>query len=365
MEKSVAFELKGIGASNISITDGRVNFSGDDEIIVRSNIVLRTAQRVQIEVAKFPAKAFDELFDGIYNTDLQDFVIDKDFKFICAKARSIKSKLISLPAIQKISKKAMAKKLGEVYGVEVLPETSQTEIPFNIFINKDIAHLYIDTSGDALNKRGYRKRTIEAPLKETIAAFMLSQARFKPSRPLYDITCGSGTIPIEAALIGLNIQAGINRNFAGEKLPFIDKKMWNEKRSYYISLEKDIDFKIHASDIDGQAIEIAKENAQIAGVDDYIDFKVCDVKDLQIQQKDGYIISNPPYGVRMGDEQSIQDLYDGMKKLFAKLDNFSYFIITSDDKMQEKIGVNFTKKRKIYNGRINAYLHQYLAQKNF
>lgn len=365
LEKTVAYELKLLGATNIKITDGRVSFTGDDEVIVKANICLRTAERVQIEVGKFPCKDFDQLYDGIFKQDYTRYIPNKDCKFTIARARSVKSKLTSIPAIQKVANKAMADRLMEIFRTNILSESSDVEIAFKIFINKDEAHLYIDTTGEALHKRGYREKTVAAPLRETIAAFMVMLARWKTKRPLYDITCGSGTIAIEAALIGLNIQAGINRNFAGENLPFIDKKKWNEIRSKYINLEDYSEFKIYACDIDPEAIEIAKENAELAGVADYIDFSVKDVKEVKITEQDGYIICNPPYGVRIGDDEELEDLYASMKKLFKSLDNFSYFIITPDENIGEKVGIDFSKNRKIYNGTINTHLYQYLSQKRY
>ena len=192
---------------------------------------------------------------------------------------------------------------------------------------------------------------------------MVLATPWNTSRAFYEITCGSGTIPIEAALIGANIQSGINREFLGENLPFIEKKVWNNIRSYYISQEKDIDFKINAYDIDSNAIEIAKNNAEIAGVDRFINFETKSIKDVQISDKNGFIFSNPPYGVRIGEEKEIELIYKDMKKLFSTLDNFSYYIITSDEEIGSKIGINFQKNRKIYNGRLKTHFYQYLAPK--
>ncbi|EHL14594.1 hypothetical protein HMPREF9630_01043 [Peptoanaerobacter stomatis] len=362
LEKTVAYELKKIGAEDIKITDGRVHFKGDDIMIVKSNICLRTAQRVLIQLGQFKASTFEELFQGIKSINYSKY-IKKDYKFTIAKAKSVKSKLTSIPTIQSIAKKAMAERLKLLFDTDILPETSNIEIPFNILIQNDIANLYIDTSGSSLHKRGYRELTVEAPIRETIAAFMVEATPWNISRPFYDITCGSGTIPIEAALIGLNIQAGINREFLGERLPFIDKKIWNTMRSHYISQEKDEDFVIKAYDKDKNAIEIAKNNAKIAGVENHINFEVKDVKDLNIQESNGFIISNPPYGVRIGEEKEIQQLYSYMKKLFKTLDNFSYYIITSDEEIGDKIGIPFQKNRKIYNGRIKTHFYQYLVPK--
>ncbi|EHL16176.1 hypothetical protein HMPREF9629_01432 [Peptoanaerobacter stomatis] len=362
LEKTVAYELKKIGAEDIKITDGRVHFKGDDIMIVKSNICLRTAQRVLIQLGQFKASTFEELFQGIKSINYSKY-IKKDYKFTIAKAKSVKSKLTSIPTIQSIAKKAMAERLKLLFDTDILPETSNIEIPFNILLQNDIANLYIDTSGASLHKRGYRELTVEAPIRETIAAFMVEATPWNISRPFYDITCGSGTIPIEAALIGLNIQAGINREFLGERLPFIGKKIWNTIRSHYISQEKDEDFIINAYDKDKNAIEIAKNNAKIAGVENHINFEVKDVKELNIKESNGFIISNPPYGVRIGEEKEIQQLYSYMKKLFKTLDNFSYYIITSDEEIGDKIGIPFQKNRKIYNGRIKTHFYQYLAPK--
>lgn len=362
LEKTVAYELKNIGVSNVKITDGRVYFDGDDEIIAKANISLRTAQRVMIELGQFKSSTFEELYQGIKSINYAKF-IKKDYKFVIAKAKSVSSKLTSIPTIQSIAKKAMVDRLKLLFDTDVLNESSNIQIPFNILIQKDIASLYIDTSGPSLHKRGYREKTVLAPIRETIASFMVLATPWNTSRAFYDITCGSGTIPIEAALIGANIQSGINREFLGENLPFIEKKVWNNIRSYYISQEKDIDFKINAYDIDSNAIEIAKNNAEIAGVDRFINFETKSIKDIQISDKNGFIFSNPPYGVRIGEEKEIELIYKDMKKLFSTLDNFSYYIITSDEEIGSKIGINFQKNRKIYNGRIKTHFYQYLAPK--
>lgn len=362
LEKTVAYELKKLGVEKTNITDGRVHFKGDDEIIAKANICLRTAQRVMIQLSQFKASTFEELFQGIKSVNYAKF-IKPNYKFTIAKAKSVKSKLTSIPTIQSIAKKAMAERLKLLFNADILPEDSKVEIPFNILIQNDIASLYIDTSGSSLHKRGYRELTVKAPIRETIASFMIQATPWNISRPLYDITCGSGTIPIEAALIGLNIQSGINREFLGENYPFIDKKVWANTRSYYISQEKDANFIINAYDIDKEAIDIAKNNAQIAGVEKCISFEAKDVKDLKIKDSNGFIISNPPYGQRIGDEKEIEDLYGHMKRLFASLDNFSYYIITSDEEIGQKIGINFQKNRKIYNGRIKTHFYQYLAPK--
>lgn len=362
LEKTVAYELKKLGVQETKITDGRVHFKGDDEIIAKANICLRTAQRVLIQLANFKASTFEELFQGIKSVNYAKF-IKQDYKFTIAKAKTVKSKLTSIPTIQSVAKKAMAERLKLLFDTDTLPESSDIEIPFNILIQNDVASLYIDTSGSSLHKRGYRELTVTAPIRETIAAFMVQSTPWNISRPLYDITCGSGTIPIEAALIGLNIQAGINREFLGEKYPFIDKKIWSNIRAYYLSQEKDEDFIINAYDIDKEAIEIAKNNAEIAGVDRYINFEVKNVKDIKINNSNGFIISNPPYGERIGSEKEIEQLYSYMKKLFATLDNFSYYLITSDEEIGQKVGINFQKNRKIYNGRIKTHFYQYLAPK--
>lgn len=362
LEKTVSYELKNLGAENIKITDGRVYFSGDDEVIVKANICLRTAQRVMIELGRFKASTFEELFQGIKSVNYAKF-LKKDYKFTIAKAKSINSKLTSIPTIQSICKKAMAERLKLLFDTDVLPETSNVEVQFNVLIQKDIASLYIDTSGLSLHKRGYREKTVMAPIRETIAAFMIMATPWNTSRAFYDITCGSGTIPIEAALIGANIQPGINREFLGEKLPFIDKNLWSNLRSYYLSQEKDFDLVLNGFDKDEEAIEIANTNAEIAGVDRFINFEVKQVSDLKMSDKNGFIFSNPPYGVRIGEEEEIELLYKDMKRLFAKLDNFSYYVITSDEEIGSKIGIEFQKNRKIYNGKIKTHFYQYLAPK--
>lgn len=360
MEKTVKFELKNIGINPKETTDGRIFFEGSEKDIAMANIHLRTAQRVSIVLGKFPCNTFDDLFEGIKSIDLKPY-FEKDSSFPVTKARSVNSKLTSIPAIQSVAKKALADNLMGAFNTNSLDESGD-EVPVNILILKNEAQILIDTSAEALNKRGYRQRSVISPVRESIAAFMVMASPWNVNRALADPMCGSGTIAIEAAMIGLNMQPGARRNFAGENYKFLDRKIWKEVKENAISMEKDEDFKIMASDIDSNAIAVAKENAKQAGVLDKIEFSVKDVADFNTDEKNGFLISNPPYGIRL-DESDFDKIYASMKKSFENLQNWSYYIISTDTEIGNKIGINFQKKRKIFNGGLESYLNMYLAPK--
>ncbi|MBP2026385.1 putative N6-adenine-specific DNA methylase [Acetoanaerobium pronyense] len=361
MESTVSFELKNLGIKVLKVSDGRVTFEGDEFTIAKANLSLRTAERVLVKVGEFKAYSFEDLYQGMLSLPFEKY-IEKDSAFPVAKAKTIKSKLFSVPDIQSVAKKGVVERLKLKHRVTELPETKEIH-PINIFINKDVVEVTIDTTGPALHKRGYREKSGGAPIRETLAAFMVMLTPWRPGRYLVDPMCGSGTILIEAALIGANIMPGINRNFTGENLSFIPKRVWKEEREEALRLENDVDFKIKGYDIDEEVIEIAKENAEIAGVGHLIDFEVRDIKDFEETEEYGFIITNPPYGERLGSEDEINEIYNILKENFKKLKNWSYYIITTMEDLESTLEIPFQKNRKLYNGMLKSYYYQYLGPK--
>lgn len=357
LESTVAYELKKLGYKIIETTDGRVTFEADGYSVARANISLRCAERILVKVGKFKADRFDVLFDQIKALPFEQY-LDVDSKFDIAKVRSINSKLVSQSDIQSIAKKAIVERLKSVYRVEWFSE-SKDQNQIHIFINKDIVEVSFDTTGPALHKRGYRARSGDAPIRETIAAFMVMLTPWKPNRLLVDPMCGSGTIAIEAALYGANISPGINRSFAGEDLTFIRKEAWQLARKDALEVENREPFKVYAFDKDHGIIDLAGENAKLAGVDHLISFKQKDILKMQTKKEYGFLITNPPYGERMGEKEEIESLYKGMGKVFQSLPTWSIYVISSHDRTEELFGRKAEKKRKIYNGslRSNYYLY--------
>lgn len=360
MEKTLSYELNKIGLEKDYVKDGRVYFKADAQGIARANISLSTAERVSIVLSSFTCKNFDDLYDNLMEIDYSKCYTKLD-KFPITKVRSINSELSSERAVQRVAKKAVADKMMKIFDTEVLPETG-LEIPINIFILKNDLEVLIDTSGDALNKRGYRARSILAPLKETIASFMIMSSVWNYKREFIDFTCGSGTIAIEAAMKGMNMMPGVNRNFIGEEYDFLGKDVWINERKKALQNERDVDFKIKASDIDTDAIEIARENAEIAGVSHLIDFSQKDLEDIKPESDNGFIISNLPYGERLEDTD-LDLIYSKIKKAIKPLKNYSYYFLTTDENIGKKLNIKFQKKRKLYNGRLKTRLYEYLAPK--
>lgn len=361
MESTISFELKKLGFNVLKVSDGRVTFESDEVGIAKANISLRCAERVLIKVGEFPANTFEELFEKVKELDIEKYILKED-KFAVAKVRSINSKLVSQRDIQSITKKAMVERLKAAYNIDWLEEKNG-ECNFHIFINKDIVELSIDTTGDALHKRGYREFSGGAPLRETIAAFMVMMSPWKKDRILVDFMCGSGTIAIEAAMYGANIMPGVNRNFAGEKLTFIDKTIWQNERKIAIENESNEEFKIFAFDIDEKAINLAKENAEIAGVAHLIDFKVKDARLFSTKKEYGFIITNPPYGERMGEKEEVKKLYSDLGKVLEKLPTWSSYIISSRDDTEKLMNKKATKKRKMYNGSLKSNIFIFEGEK--
>lgn len=361
VEKMLSREITNLGYEIEKVEDGRVTFSTDEYGISKSNMWLRCAERILLKVGEFEATTFDDLFENTKRIDWSKF-IPYDGEFPVHKATSIKSKLFSTPDIQAIVKKAVVESMKKKYDENWFLENKE-KYPIYVFLNKDKVTLCIDTSGEALHKRGYREKSNQAPIRETLAAALVYLTPWRPGRPLIDPLCGSGTILIEAAMIGLNMAPGLNREFISEKWRSIDKKIWPSVRKEARDAVKSEKFKIKGYDIDSESIEIAKENAKLANVSQYIDFEVQDVKDLKINDEYGFLITNPPYGERLEDKESVKALYKEMGKVFKKLNTWSYYIITSHEKFEYEFGKKSDRNRKLYNGMLKAYYYQYMGPK--
>lgn len=357
LESIVAKELKQLGYEDLTIDNGRVTFVGDEYDIAICNIWLRTADRILIKMAEFKAESFEELFTGTLAVNWGE-LIPKDGKMHVI-GKSVKSKLFSVPDCQSIVKKAVVESMKKTYNTDWFEENGPI-YKIEISLLKDIATLTIDTSGAGLHKRGYRGLAGEAPMKETLAAALVLLSSWEPSRTLADLFCGSGTIAIEAALIGKNIAPGINRSFVSESWPTMDKEIWNEVRDYARNKINNKEFRILASDIDGRVLRTARENAEKAGVSDYISFQKLAAQEFNSRKKYGFIISNPPYGERIGEAKEVEELYKYLGRLYSELDTWSFFVITSHPDFQKLFGKKSDKNRKLYNGRLLCYYYQYI-----
>ena len=359
LEGLLGEEIDSLGYKRTETIDGRVTFEASIEGIARCNLQLRTAERVFIKVGSFKAYTFDELFEGTKALDWDDY-IGKDDMFP-VKGHSIRSKLFSIPDCQKIIKKAVVTKMSQKYKIKIFPETD-IKYQIEFFILNDVVTLMIDTSGMALHKRGYRAQSLAAPLRETLACSMVKLSRMRDNVILCDPLCGSGTIAIEAAMLACNIAPGINRSFVSETFPFVDKYVWVDEREKARSDIREPLTKIFASDIDASAIELARENARKAGVSHCIDFKVADAREFTspIPDARGTIVSNPPYGERLGDLEEARALYKSLGKCFeANIPSWQMYIITSDEMFERHFGRRSDKKRVLYNGMIKCNLYQF------
>lgn len=356
-------EIYDLGYEITRVEDGRVTFAGDAEAICRANIFLRSAERVLLQVGRFRATTFDELFEGIKALPWEDY-IPKDGKFWVKKASSIKSKLFSPSDIQSIAKKAMVERLKNVYRLNWFPEDG-APYPVRIFLLKDEVMVTLDTSGDSLHKRGYRLMTSKAPLTETLAAALIMLTPWKKDRILVDPFCGSGTFPIEAAMIAANIAPGMNRRFTSLRWTnIINSRLWDdavEEAEDLINLSVDTD--IQGFDIDDNVIKIARSNAENAGVDKLIHFQSRSVAELSHHKKYGFIITNPPYGERLEDKETLPAIYSAFGKQYAKLDSWSAYMITSYDDAEKYFGRKADKNRKIYNGMLKTYFYSFMGPK--
>lgn len=364
LEAIVKRELQGLGYDNVMTDNGWMYFDADIEDIPKTNINLRCADRVMLVMGQFEALSFEELFDMTFDLPWEKW-ITKDGKFT-VKGKSIKSKLYSVPDCQAIVKKAVSKKLCEHYDVEWLPETG-AEFTILVSINKDIATLSIDTTGarEGLFKRGYREKSTDAPIKETMAAALVLLSYWNKDRILYDPLCGSGTIPIEAALIGRNIAPGLNRTFASQNWPVVKDEFWKRARTEARKkIDLDSEIKIYASDISQKAINIAKENAVEAGVDDCIEFSVRDVNTIEKTPFEyGILITNPPYGDRIGDIADIEKIHRKLGQVFGRDLTWSCYIITAVESFEKEFGRKADRKRKLFNGDLKVNYYQYYGKR--
>mgnify|MGYP002569158289 CR=1 FL=1 len=356
-------EIYDLGYEITRVEDGRVTFAGDAEAICRANIFLRSAERVLLQVGRFRATTFDELFEGIKALPWEDY-IPKDGKFWVKKASSIKSKLFSPSDIQSIAKKAMVERLKNVYRLNWFPEDG-APYPVRIFLLKDEVMVTLDTSGDSLHKRGYRLMTSKAPLTETLAAALIMLTPWNKTRILVDPFCGSGTIPIEAAMMAANMAPGMNRSFLAESWThIISRKEWYACMDEAAEL---VDFSqmpdIQGYDIDDEMVRIARENAKLAGVEQYIHFQRRGIEALSHPKKYGFIITNPPYGERLEDKNTIASIYRTLGERYRQLDSWSLYMITSYEDAQQMIGRKADKNRKIYNGMLKTYYYQFMGPK--
>lgn len=364
LESVVGKEMRALGF-DCQVDNGKVYFEGDIKAIAKTNLWLRSADRIKIIVGQFPARTFEELFQGVYALDWENY-LPLGAKFPISKARCVRSKLHNEPSVQAISKKAVVKKLQKHYhrpeGVPLQEIGSEFNIEVSIL--KDQATIMIDTTGSSLFKRGYRSQKGGAPIKENMAAAILELSNWYPDKPLVDPTCGSGTFCIEAALIGMNIAPGFNRSFAFEEWSWVDKGDINSVRDEAESLANyDIKLYISGFDIDGRMVEIAKKNAEEAGLADVITFKQMRLQDFRTDKVNGVIVSNPPYGERLLDDKAVDILYNEMGQTFKPLKTWSQFILTSDEAFEKKFGRQADKKRKLYNGTMKVELYQFFGER--
>ena len=362
LEAVVKREIEALGYRIIRSEDAKITYMGDERAIARSNLWLRSADRVLLKMGEFKALEFEELFQQTKAIAWED-IIPADGKFTVT-GTSVKSKLHSVPACQSIVKKAIVERLGSFYCIDHFEETG-AEYTVKVTILKDRVTLTIDTSGTGLHKRGYRVCDVAAPIKETLAAAMVQLSFWKAGRLLVDPCCGSGTIPIEAAMIGRNIAPGLNRKFASQEWDIIPPEIWKEERkAAFEAIDYDADIRIQASDISGKAVEAAAENAAEAGVDDCIEFKKMDVAKLTAEEEGGIVITNPPYGERIGEKKQIEAIYSAYSEFYRKNPTWSLFMVTTDKEVENKIfGKAADRRRKLYNGRLEVCYYQFHGQK--
>lgn len=351
-------ELRRLDIPNVRVENGRVLFSGDERALAKANVCLRTGERVLVVLADFRATTFEELFQGVYNTPLERY-IPKDGQFP-VKGHCLNSQLMSVPDCQAIVKKAASRRLGEKYGVSWLPETgAKYQLQFSLM--NDRAQLYLDTSGPGLHKRGYRANGNDAPLRETLAAAMVTLAHYRGREFFWDPFCGSGTIPIEAALIAKNKAPGAYRRFSAEAFAWIDPKIWGEVRTEAKDREFHGAYRIMGSDNDPKCVSLAMANARKAGLGDLIDFRDGDATKMSLPCDQGILVCNPPYGQRMMEQQGAQRLYAALGKHLKFADGWKKYIITSEPEFEHYFGARADKKRKLYNGMIKCDYYMYLG----
>ena len=356
LEHLLGQEIEALGYERISTIDGRITFLGDEQAVALSNIFLRYAERVFIKVGSFRAETFDQLFEGTKALPWADFIGKNDT--FPVKGHSIKSKLFSIPDCQAIVKRAVVASMTERYGIARFPEEG-VKYQIEFFILNDECTLMIDTSGVALHKRGYRREANAAPIRETLACAIAATSRPRENVLLWDPMCGSGTIAIEAAMMMKNIAPGKNRHFAAEAFPFIGKQIWQDAREEAVEGEVENDFRAYASDIDPACVALAEKNARAAGVSDVIKIFRMDARKIAAEGRRATIVTNPPYGERMGTERQVEALYREIGEHFRSLSPWQVYIITSHPAFERFYGKKADKVRKLYNGMLPCYLYQY------
>ncbi len=361
IESVVAEEVRALGFENVVVENGKVEFDADEEGICRANLWLRCADRVFLKIDEFKATSFEELFQGVKKITWEKYIpVDGEFP---VNAKSVKSQLFSLSDIQAISKKATVDRLRRAYRIDWFKETGP-KVSILISILKDVVTVMIDTSGEGLHRRGYREHGNEAPLRETMAAALLKLARWHAKIPLIDPMCGSGTILIEAAMMARNIAPGLNRKFAFEKWAFIPEATWKKvKTQAYNAVDHEVVLNIQGYDCDPRSIKQAKINSDLAGLDEDIHFQVRDIAEFSTKVKYGYVVTNPPYGERLGDETEVQALYQLMGEKLLPNETWSFNVITAHEGFERAFGKKATKNRKLFNGKLKCYYYQYFGQK--
>lgn len=363
LEAVLKREITDLGYEITNVDNGKVSYLGDLNACARANMFLRTTERVLLKVATFKAETFDELFESTKAIPWEKF-LPVDAKFWVAKANSVNSKLFSPSDIQSIMKKAIVERMRSVYKIDWFEE-SGSSYPLRVTIMKDEVTVSLDTSGESLHRRGYRKLASKAPITETLAAALIMLTPWNKDRILVDPFCGSGTIPIEAALLGARIAPGIQRSFLAETWSnLFPDSIWGNVREEANSLKlSDVEMNIQGYDLDGEIIKAARQNARFAGVDHMIHFQEKPVSELSSSKKYGFIITNPPYGERLEEQKNLPGLYSEIGDVFGKLDTWSYFIISGYEDAEKHFGKKADKNRKIYNGMMKTYFYQYMGPK--
>lgn len=363
LESVLKREVTDIGYDVTKVEDGRITFYGDEEAVARANIFLRTAERVLIKVGSFRAETYEELFQGTKQLPWEEF-LPKNAKFWVAKAASVKSKLFSPSDIQSVMKKAMVERMKKVYHIDWFAEDGES-FPIRVFLLKDEVTVGLDTTGESLHKRGYRKLTAKAPIAENLAAALIMLTPWKKDRILIDPFCGSGTFPIEAAMMAANMAPGMNRDFIAQNWKHIvDRHYWYDAIDEANELlDMNVQTDIQGYDIDEKMVEIARANARMAGVEKLIHFQKRSVEELSCGKKYGFIITNPPYGERLEEKKNLPKLYKTLGQRYAALDTWSLYMITAYEDAQKDIGRKADKNRKIYNGMMKTYFYQFQGPK--
>ena len=363
LESVLKREITDLGYDVSEVSDGRVSFIGDEEAVARANICLRTAERILIKVGSFKAVTYDELFEATKALNWEDY-IPKNGRFNVVKAASIKSALFSPSDIQSIMKKAMVERLKSVYHIEWFEESGE-DFPIRVTLMKDEVTVGLDTTGVSLHKRGYRKLVAKAPIAENLASALIMLTPWKGDRILVDPFCGSGTFPIEAALMAANMAPGMNRKFTAMNWnDIVAPDVWKDAfEEAFDEVDLSVKTDIQGYDIDKNIIEVARANAKAAGVDKLIHFQVRDVSALSHPKKYGFIITNPPYGERLEDKESVGKLYEILSERYKALDDWSMFMITSYEKAEEVMKLKADKNRKIYNGMLKTYFYSFMGKK--